>query len=296
MTLYDFKNKLLNKELSGVFVLTGPEYYLKKQYADRLVADYNLKKATSLAELSNKLGKKTLTGGKMNRFIIYLESIKDFDISSLYTEDGLVIIVTIDDKPSEHVIYFGLLGEEILRKYTSSPLLKSRGQINIVQNALKILGKGEESILDVGLAENVLKKPSVEEYASAIIVGDKKSLIRYNYILVNQKESPYAYILTIIDMLSIYYVYLQERDVFKGHNEAFKMGLNYAYSKYLRSQFVRLKTEEEKAQGGFGNWKRLRDLRYIDCIKKRKEVLDILLNNYMYYDIEDIYNYLTFCI
>lgn len=293
MTLFEFKEKVKNKDLSGVYVLSGPEYYIKKQYVDRLTSDFNLVKVNSFDELKRKLGKKTLSGAKLNHLLLYTETIKDLDLSGLNVDGGLVIIVTLDDK--KDTIYFDKLNEEVMKKYTTSPLLKYRGQVEIVQNALNILGKTEDEILDVGLAEIEFKEPSPEEYASAIIIGDKRRLIRYNYILTNLETPPYMYISAIIEMLSIYKLFLKHQNVFEGTNEAYNTGLNYSYSKYLREQFCRLKTEEEKAHG-YGNWKTLRNLINFNCIKIRGEVLDILLNNYMYYDAESVYNYLTFCL
>lgn len=294
MTLYEFKEKVKTKNLSGVYVLSGPESYLKQQYVDRIVQDFNLVKVKTFDELSRKLGKKTLTGKKFNRLLLYIETIKDIDISSLTVSgDGLVIIVSLDDK--KDTIYFDKLNDEILSKYTSSPLLKYRSQIEIVHDALRILGKSEKDILDVGLAENELHAPTPEQYASAIIVGDRKMLVRYNYILTQLEVSPYLYIVAIIEMLSIYKLFIDKQNVFEGTNEAYNLGLSYTYSKYLRDQFCRPKTEAEKLQG-YGNWKTLRNIVRIDCIKIRREVLDLLLNNYMYYDAEVIYNYLTFCL
>lgn len=295
MTLYEFKDKVKKKELNGIYVLSGPEYYIKQQYVDQITRDYGLVKVKSFEELSRKLGKKTLTGKKFNNLLLYVETVKELDLNSLNLDgDGVVIIVSLDDK--KDTIYFDKLNEEVLKKYTSSPLLKYRSQIDIVQNALKILGKSEKDILDVGLAENELVAPTPEQYASAIIVGDKRMLVRYNYILTQLEVSPYMYICALIEMLSIYKLFLDKQNVFEGTNEAYNLGLNYTYSKYLREQFCRPKTEEEKAQGGWGNWKTLRQLVRINCINIRGEVLDILLNNYMYYDAESVYNYLTFCL
>lgn len=294
MTLFEFKDKVKNKELNGVYVLSGPEYYIKKQYVVKITNDYGLVKVNSYEELKRKLGKKTLSGKKLNNLLLYTETIKDLNLEELRVEgQGVVIIVTIDDK--KDTIYFEPLNEEVIKKYTTSPLLHYRGQIEIVQNALNILGKTENEILDVGLAEMELVAPSPEEYAAAVIIGDKRHLIRYNYILVNLEESPYRYIVAIIEMLSIYKLFLKHQNVFEGTNEAYNTGLNYSYSKYLREQFCRPKTEEEKAHG-YGNWKTLRNLVNFNCIKIRGEVLDILLNNYMYYDAESVYNYLTFCL
>ena len=295
MTLFEFKDKVKKKELNGVYILSGPESYIKKQYVDKIVNDYGLVKVKSFEELSRKLGKKTLTGKKLNNLLLYTETIKDLDLKSLTIDgEGVVVIVTLDDK-GDDIIYFDKLNEEVISKYTSSPLLKWRSQIEIVHNALQILGKSEKDILDVGLAENELVAPTPEEYASAIIIGDKKLLIRYNYILTNLEVSPYMYICAIIEMLSIYHLFLKNRNVFEGTNEAYQIGLNYSYSKCLREKFCRPKTEAEKAIG-YGNWKTLRNLVNMNCIKIRREVLDILLNNYMYYDAEAIYNYLTFCL
>lgn len=294
MTLFEFKEKVKKKELNGLYVLSGPEYYIKKQYVDKIVNDYGLVKVHSFDELSRKLGKKTLTGKKLNNLLLYIESVKDLDLASLTIEgEGVVLIVSLDDK--KDTIYFDKLNEEVIRKYTDSPLLKYRGQIEIVKDALNILGKTEKEILDVGLAEIELTAPSPEEYAAAIIVGDKRKLVRYNYILTQLEVSPYMYICAIIEMLSIYHLFLKNKNVFEGTNEAFNIGLNYSYSKFLREQFCRPKTEEEKLQG-YGNWKTLRNLINFDCINIRGEVLDILLNNYMYYDAESVYNYLTFCL
>lgn len=295
MTLFEFKDKVKNKDLDGIYVLSGPESYIKKQYVDKITADYDLMKVNSFDELSRKLNKKTLTGKKLNHLLLYVETIKDLDIKSLKLDgDGVVIIVSLDDK-GDNIIYFEPLTEEVLKKYTNSPLLKYRSQIEIVQDALNILGKTEKDILDVGLAEIELVPPTPEEYAAAIIVGDKRKLIRFNYILTQLEVSPYLYIVALIEMLSIYKYFIQKQNVFDGTNMAYQIGLNYTYSKYLREQFCRPKTEEEKAQG-YGNWKTLRPLVKINCIKIRGEVLDILLNNYMYYDAESIYNYLTFCL
>lgn len=295
MTLFEFKEKVKNKDLNGIYILSGPESYIKKQYVDKITSDFNLVKVKSFDELKSKFGKKSLTGKRNNYMLLYVETIKDIDLKMLTVEgEGLIIIVTLDDKRDD-IIYFDKLNEEVLRKYTTSPLLKYRSQIEIVQNALKILNKTEKDILDVGLAENELKAPTPEEYASAIIVGDRKLLVRYNYILVNLEVPPYMYIVALIEMLSIYHLFLKNQNVFEGTNEAFNIGLNYSYSKLLREKFCRPKTEAEKAQG-YGNWKTLRSLVNINCINIRGEVLDILLNNYMYYDAESVYNYLTFCL
>ena len=295
MTLFEFKEKVKNKDLKGIYVLSGPEYYIKKQYVDKITEDFHLVKVKDVNDLYAKLGKRSLTGNSVKNLLLYTETIKDVDFEKLKTtSDSLVIIVTLDDK--KDTIYFEQLTDEVLKKYTSSPLLKYRGQIEIVKDALSILGKDESHIIDVGLVENELKAPTPEEYAVAVIVGDKKLLIRYNYILVNLEVSPYMYISALIEMLSIYNLFIKKRNVFDGTNEAYNLGLNYAYSKLLRENFVRPKTEAEKAAGGYGNWKTLRQLKDINCIKIRGEVLDILLNNYMYYDAEAIYNYLTFCL
>lgn len=294
MTLFEFKDLVKKKELNGVYVLSGPEYYIKKQYVDKITNDYGLVKVSSYEELKRKLGKKTLSGKKLNHLLLYAETIKDFNLDELKIDgEGVVIIVTIDDK--KDTIYFEPLKEGVIKKYTSSPLLHYRGQIEIVHDALNILGKTEDEILDVGLAENVLTPPTPEEYASAIIIGDKRRLVRYNYILVNLEVPAYMYISAIIEMLSIYKLFIKNQNVFEGTNEAFNLGLNYSYSKLLREQFCRPKTEEEKAHG-YGNWKTLRNIVNFNCINIRGEVLDILLNNYMYYDAESVYNYLTFCL
>lgn len=294
MTLFEFKEKVKNKELNGVYVLSGPEYYIKKQYVEKITNDYGLVKVNSYEELKRKLGKKTLSGQKLNNLLLYTETVKDYNLDELALDGpGVVIIVTIDDKKDS--IYFEPLNEEVIKKYTSNPLLKYRGQIEIVQEALKILDRPESEAIDVGLVENELTAPTPEEYASAIIIGDKRLLVRYNYILVNLEMSPYMYISAIIEMLSIYKLFLKHQNVFEGTNEAYNSGLNYSYSKYLREKFCRPKTEEEKAHG-YGNWKTLRNLVNFNCIKIRGEVLDILLNNYMYYDAESVYNYLTFCL
>lgn len=295
MTLFDFKKAVLNKNLNGVYILSGPESYLKKQYVDKITEDYNLLKVKTFSELTRKLGKKSLTGNTSNNLLLYTESIKDIDMQTLkFDGNHVIIIVTIDDK-GDNIIYFDKLNEDILKKYTSSPLLRYRSQINIVQNALSILNKTENDILDVGLAEVELVKPRPEDYACAVIIGDRKLLVRYNYILEQLEESPYMYIIAIIDMLTIYNQFLKYENVFEGTTQAYNLGLSYTNAKLLREKFCRPKTEQEKLQG-YGNWKTLRNLINIDCIKIRREALDILLNNYMYYDASSIYNYLTFCL
>lgn len=295
MTLFEFKKKVLEKDLNGVYILSGPESFLKKQYVDRITEDYNLVKVKTFDELTRKIGKKSLTGAKTNNLLLYIESIKDIDMKTLHFEGtGVIIIVTLDDT-GDNIIYFDKLNEEILKKYTTSPLLKYRSQIEIVQNALKILNKGEEDIVSMGLVENKFVEPTPEEYASAIIIGDRRTLVRYNFILQQLESSPYMYISALYDMLSIYHLFLEHKNVFEGTNAAYSIGLNYTYAKTLRDKFCRPKTEAEKAQG-YGNWKTLRNLIEINCINKRKEVLDILLNNYMYYDADVIFNYLTFCL
>ena len=40
MTLFEFKDKVKKKELNGVYILSGPESYIKKQYVDKIVNDY----------------------------------------------------------------------------------------------------------------------------------------------------------------------------------------------------------------------------------------------------------------
>lgn len=296
MKLHEFKKLVKEKKLNGVYVISGIEFYLKNQYVERIKQDYNLLKVASFEELKQKLNKKTLTGNRLNNLLLYVETIDKINIKEInFKGEGVILIVSVDDKDKKDVIYFDKCSENVIRKYTKSPYLKYREQIKNVKESLDILGLEEKDILNVGLSENILKEPKPLDYAIAVILGDRESLIMYNFILDILDTSPYIYIITLIDVLSIYKLFVKHNNVFDGTNEAYKQGLNYAYAKELRNRFCRKKTEKEK-QSSYGNWITLREIHYVDCKKIKNDLLDLLLDNYIYYDKSDIFNYLTFCL